>query len=457
MSAQLPALREVSVSSLHKAEPPTLRIKTDEDVELWKHTRGYQDYGLFLRRLAESVVGYELPYNDRETDSGVNATIELLEKLNGWIDEIPPLPTPQRFGNLAFRTWGKRLETECKALLEALLPIALHPAISYVSPYFLTSFGSFTRMDYGTGHETSFALFLLSLTLLRFLTPEPRVERQVVLNLYLRYWKLCWRLQDVYRLEPAGSHGVWGLDDYCFLSYIFGSAQLRDQTEIPVTAVLHPPLPPTNLYFMSITRILEVKSGPFHEHSSQLYSIATGVQYWAKVHSGLLKMYEAEVLGKRVVVQHIPLGGLLEWNIPQAPAAPTSAPLSATSIPPMAATLAPWASPAAYGTSPSSPGAVAAPSRVPPVSFTTGLPHTHHPFGGHGVGLRAGPGGPIVPPRAPLGPAASTAVRSTGHRAGSVPSAMAPPPPPPSTNQDQVPPEGGVQRGSEPGEHTTAS
>ena len=65
-----------------------------------------------------------------------------------------------------------------------------------------------------------------------------------------------------------------------------------EQKEIPVSAVLRPPLPPTNLYFMSIMRIHDVKSGPFHEHSSQLHSIATGVQYWHKVHSGLFKMYE---------------------------------------------------------------------------------------------------------------------------------------------------------------------
>jgi serine/threonine-protein phosphatase 2A activator len=37
-------------------------------------------------------------------------TLALLDKLEQWIEEIPPLQTPQRFGNLAFRTWGKRLE-----------------------------------------------------------------------------------------------------------------------------------------------------------------------------------------------------------------------------------------------------------------------------------------------------------------------------------------------------------
>ncbi|CAE6406713.1 unnamed protein product [Rhizoctonia solani] len=248
--------------------------------------------------------------NDHRSEQAIERILKLLEELESWIDDIPPQASPQRYGNLAFRDWGRRLEERCEASLESLLLGELNKAIPHLKPYLMTSFGSFIRMDYGTGHELSFVVFLLCIHKLGFLPSEPEVDKSTVLDIFVKYLHVCWKLQDTYKLEPAGSHGVWGLDDYSFLGYYWGSAQLKNNPSTTPSSVLQVPLPdrPSDLYTLSIARVKSIKSGPFHEHSPQLYSIASSVPVWSKVNSGLLKMYEAEVLSKRVVVQHLPLG-----------------------------------------------------------------------------------------------------------------------------------------------------
>ena len=116
-----------------------------------------------------------------------------------------------------------------------------------------------------------------------------------------RYLNLVRRLIKTYTLEPAGSHGVWGLDDHAFLPYIFGSAQLgpvlQEHTPAPTEGSL-PDAPETgdimktyvvererdkNMYFAAVGFIYDVKTGPFWEHSPMLYDISGVSEGWAKI------------------------------------------------------------------------------------------------------------------------------------------------------------------------------
>lgn len=90
--------------------------------------------------------------------------------------------------------------------------------------YLSESFGNSVRIDYGTGHELSFIFFLCSLFKAEILKEEDNVASALCLfNTYLVFVR---RLQKTYRMEPAGSQGVWSLDDYQFVPFIWGSAQL---------------------------------------------------------------------------------------------------------------------------------------------------------------------------------------------------------------------------------------
>jgi hypothetical protein len=59
------------------------------------------------------------------------------------------------------------------------------------------------------------------------------VGQAVILRVFgTSYLRVMRRLQKDYMLEPAGSHGVWGLDDYYCLVFLWGSSQLQGHPTI---------------------------------------------------------------------------------------------------------------------------------------------------------------------------------------------------------------------------------
>jgi len=180
----------------------------------------------FLECLNEAVRGKSQTHPVKDSPV-ISVLLGILEKLSQFVDEIPPIDQPQRFGNKAFRTWYDRLVEYAAPLLKAALPEKFHKAIPEISVYLIEGFGNSTRIDYGTGHEMSFVMFLYCLFRIGALDINSEDDKlAVVTKVFGAYMTLSRKLQMTYRMEPAGSHGAWSLDDFQFVPFIWGSSQL---------------------------------------------------------------------------------------------------------------------------------------------------------------------------------------------------------------------------------------
>uniref|UniRef100_A0A8C3YHF3 Serine/threonine-protein phosphatase 2A activator n=1 Tax=Catagonus wagneri TaxID=51154 RepID=A0A8C3YHF3_9CETA len=248
---------------------PKKEIHTVPDMGKWKRSQAYADYIGFILTLNEGVKGKKL-------------------------------------------TFEYRVSEEAEDLVATVVPAHLAAAVPEVSVYLKESVGNSTRIDYGTGHEAAFAAFLCCLCKIGVLRVDDQIA--IVFKVFNRYLEVMRKLQKTYRMEPAGSQGVWGLDDFQFLPFIWGSSQLID----------HPFLEPRHfvdekavnenhkdyMFLECILFITEMKTGPFAEHSNQLWNISA-VPSWSKVNQGLIRMYKAECLEKFPVIQHFKFGSLL--------------------------------------------------------------------------------------------------------------------------------------------------
>ena len=325
-----PSLPVLDSKQPHTFITPQKKINEGHDVAIFLTSKAYGNIMTFLLQLNRAMFPCYIK-NDRgnfqiwELDSienlyvpySVKALGILLRSLDAIIDEVPPDPGPRRFGNASFRKWYEIVESRMEDLFEKhLSPDILSfshasevQARTEIESYFLGSFGSAQRLDYGSGHELSFLAFLGCIWKLGSFqnSPSPteflagNIERAIILHIINPYLDLIRRLIKTYTLEPAGSHGVWGLDDHSFIPYIFGSAQYgppispedptplegsRDSAPNPgdvakIAAVDRERN--KNMYFGAIGFIHDVKKGPFWEHSPMLYDISGVRDGWGKI------------------------------------------------------------------------------------------------------------------------------------------------------------------------------
>lgn len=226
------------------------------------------------------------------------------------------MSTSQRYGNPAFRRFISAVSEVLPQLLTVHFGTLREDHREELSAYIQGSLGNSVRIDYGTGHELFFLAFIAALKVITIFNEDD--HRAMGLQVMAKYLHLVRRLQIEYSLEPAGSHGVWGLDDYQFVPFLWGSSQLRHKDDIPPDAITRQEILTRYAgefhYLDAISFILQIKRGGcFWEHSPVLYDIS-GIPSWDRVNCGLWRMYQEEVLGKFPVIQHFEFGSILSWE-----------------------------------------------------------------------------------------------------------------------------------------------
>ncbi|KAJ6607935.1 hypothetical protein B0H10DRAFT_2178364 [Mycena sp. CBHHK59/15] len=298
---------------------PVKAILTAGQLEYFQTSPTHAQILEYVGALNDAVVGVKLSAPCEQSD-GVTSILAVLDAVETAAHDIPPVENAaSRFGNPAFRTFYDRV-SEMAPALHATLPIPTE-ARAEVGTYFVEAWGNRARIDYGSGMELNFLCWLMCLERLGVVHASDHAA--LVVRVFWRYIRIMRVLQSTYWLEPAGSHGVWGLDDYHFLPFLFGAAQLRGHKYIRPKAIHDSEVveeyAKDYIYFACIQFINSIKTASLRWHSPMLDDISA-VKTWDKVNSGMVKMYTAEVLHKLPVMQHFLFGSLLPYGGP--PAAP---------------------------------------------------------------------------------------------------------------------------------------
>ena len=270
----------------------------------------------------------------------VVSLLAILDDIEELVYATPPDDAGgSRFGNKRFRVFVDQVRQRAPAW-HATLGLdesreGQKEAAAEATAYLSHAFGNRARIDYGSGHELHFVVWLLCLYQLGLFSAKEDMPA-LALCVFVRYLDVMRVVQTTYYLEPAGSHGVWGLDDYQFLPFLFGAAQLLHHRYITPRAV-HQPLTLEQFgddyqYLGQVRFVNSIKvatsdapgtssDGPaagsansLRWHSPMLDDISAA-KSWEKIEGGMRRMFLAEVLKKLPVMQHFLFGSL----VPAAP------------------------------------------------------------------------------------------------------------------------------------------
>ena len=109
---QHPVLAKVQVADAENAGQtvefaiiePYKAIRSRQDLERFKQSTSYRLVKDFVLALNDSCKGKKTRDEARKVSEACEKVVAVLRKMNAWVDEIPPIDQPMRYGNKAFRS-----------------------------------------------------------------------------------------------------------------------------------------------------------------------------------------------------------------------------------------------------------------------------------------------------------------------------------------------------------------
>lgn len=230
-------------------------------------TKAYCKINRFLLEIQKSI--------QKEPQTSNAALSQTLSHVDQILESTPLDPRPARVTNYAFQAFLNTVKNEIKIEMPEYL-------------YFTSSFGNFVRMDYGTGHEMNFLCFTY------VLTSKETLKINEVFHLLSDYFRIVRKAINKFNIEPAGSLGIWGVDDFQLLPFLLGSAEMA-ATGIRLGSTM-------GCYKEAEEYVRKTKGRHFERDATFLASFRT--KKWGDVNRILNRKYYENVLNRSVVVQH---------------------------------------------------------------------------------------------------------------------------------------------------------
>lgn len=192
---KMPSLVTKQTPRVHQYRPAERRITSKADLQKFLKSHALKDFMGFILALNEAAQGQPTAAQT-VTSAAIDSTVKVLDTLNTWVDEIPPAKQALRYGNPSYRDWFAKVDENANNLLLTLLPAEMSEAVLELKPILLDSFGNKTRIDYGTGHETTFVELLYCLAKLGTFEDNDRLP--LVTYVFAKYLRLMRKIQTTY-------------------------------------------------------------------------------------------------------------------------------------------------------------------------------------------------------------------------------------------------------------------